>query len=117
MAELGGDQCIRVRDHNCNWITIPLKFNGDIMTLDINEPPEEELLALRVNWLMPPMEKITSQSIRRSRVALESHNIQIPGQLRPILEEELSVPQSDIEPKVGKGCRTIKEWKELLAFP
>ena len=116
-AELGGDQCIRVKDHNRNWINIPLKFNGDIMTLDINEPTEEELLALRVNWLTPPMEKITPQSIRRSRVALESHNIQIPGQLRPIPEEELSVPQSDIEPKVGKGCRTIKEWKELLAFP
>ncbi len=42
----------------------------------------------------------------------------IPSQLRPITEEELSVPQSDLEPKVGKGFRTIKEeWKELLAFP
>ncbi len=63
-AELGGDQqCIRVKDHNRNWITIPLKFNGDIMTLDINEPTKEELLALRVNRLTSPMEKITPQSI------------------------------------------------------
>ncbi len=72
-AELGGDQCIRVKDHNRNWITIPLKFNSDIMTLDINEPTKEELLALRVNWLMPPIEKITPQLIHDTESTKTNH--------------------------------------------
>ena len=60
----GGDQCIRAKDENRNWIKILIRFNGDIMPVNLREPTEDELLALRVNWLTPPMEKITPQSIR-----------------------------------------------------
>ena len=66
----GGEQCIRIKDHTGNCMTILLEFNDDIMKLDLREPTDDELLALRVNWLTPPMEEITPQSIRRSRVAL-----------------------------------------------
>ena len=59
----GGDKCLRIKDKSGSWITIPLKFNGDIMTIDLREPTEDEKLALRVNWLTPPMEDITPQSI------------------------------------------------------
>jgi hypothetical protein len=113
----GGDQCIKVRDHNGERIIIPLKFNGDIMTVDIREPSEEELLALRVIWLTPPMETITPQSIRRSRGALKDFNIQRPGEESVVPEEEISVHQSEPVPDIGKGKRTVGEWKELLAFP
>ena len=61
--KLGGDQCIRIQDKNGSWITIPLKYNGDIMTCELREPTEEEQLELRVNWLNPPMEELTPQSI------------------------------------------------------
>ena len=113
----GGSQCIKLVDHDGKERIIPLKFNGDIMTLDIHVPTEEELLALRVNWLTPPMENITPQSIRRSRKALQDYNIQVPGQEESVPEEEQSVPTSDIGPSPGKGQRTIEEWKELLSFP
>ena len=71
----GGDQYIRVKDESRSWITIPLKVNGDIMTVDLSTPTEEELLALTVNWLTPPMEKVTPQSIQRRKRALEAHDI------------------------------------------
>ena len=47
--EEGGDECIRIKDESGNWIAIPLKFNGDIMTVDIRTPNKKDLLALRVN--------------------------------------------------------------------
>ena len=117
----GGDQCIVIKDQDDQWRRIPLDFNGDIMKLDIREPTEEELLALRVNWLTPPMEELTPQSIQRNRVALQIFNLQIPGQAQPVQEEEIPVqdelPAND-EPVIGKGGkRTIAGWKELLAFP
>ena len=62
-TEQGGYQCLRIKDQSGSWITIPLKFNGDIMNIDIREPNKDEQLALRVNWLTPPMEDITPQSI------------------------------------------------------
>ena len=113
----GGDQCIRAKDESGNWIKIPLRFNGDIMTVNLREPTEDELLALRVNWLTPPMEKITPQSIRRSRVAMQAHQLQIPGQDQPVSEEELIIPDPGVETLAGKGKRTISDWKELLGFP
>ena len=114
----GGEQCIRIKDHTGNWMTIPLEFNDDIMKLDLREPTDDELLALRVNWLTPPMEEITPQSIRRSRVALQNHSLQVLGQLEVIPEEEVSVQDpTAIEPEIGKGKRTIEGWKKLLAFP
>ena len=55
----GGGQCIILKDQEGNERNIPLKFNGDIMTVNLRAPTEDELLALRVNWLTPPMEKLT----------------------------------------------------------
>ena len=59
--EVGGTQCMKFRDLNRKEINIPFRFNGDIMTVDLREPTEEELVALRVNWLLSPMEDITPQ--------------------------------------------------------
>ena len=63
------------------------------------------------------MEKLTPQSIRRSRAVLQTYNIQIPGEKEMIPEEEVVVNNSTLEPEAGKGKRTNKEWKQLLAFP
>ena len=48
--EAGGDQCMSFKNQDGKDIIIPLKFNGDIMTVDLREPSDKELLALRVNW-------------------------------------------------------------------
>ena len=56
--EEGGYQCIRIKYEIGNWITILLKFNGDIMKIYLRTPNEEELLSLRVNWLTPPIYKL-----------------------------------------------------------
>ena len=58
----GGDQCIYLNDGK-RHITIPLKFNGDIVTVELFEPTKDELLTLKVNWRTPPMEELTLQSI------------------------------------------------------
>ena len=115
--EQGGEQCMYIKNENGNWLTVPLEFNGDIMKVHLTKPTEEELLALRVNWLTPPMEQITPQSIRRSRAALQTHEIQTPGEKEPVPEEEVVVQNPDPEPEVGKGERPIQEWKQLLGFP
>ena len=65
-----GYQCLIIKDQSGSLITIPLKFNGDIVTIDLRDPTKDEQLALKVNWLTPPMEDITPQSIRRSREVL-----------------------------------------------
>ena len=87
------------------------------MTVDVREPTEEKLLALGVNWLTQPMEELTPRSIRQSRVALQTHNLQIPNEKESIPEEELTVHETVTEPEAGKGKRTVAEWKELLDFP
>ena len=117
--ELGGDQCIRFKADDGSWTTIPLSYDGDIMTCSLREPTEEEQLALRVNWLTPPMEVLTPQSIRRSKAVLERYQLQVPGQEKPAVpEEKQPVPQSGgEEPKSDKGKRSNSEWKELLSFP
>ncbi len=115
--EHGGAQSMEVSGPNGKKHKIPLKFNGDIMTLDVREPTQEELMALGVIWILPPMEKITPQSIRRSRIALESFQLQVPDeneQLAP--EEEETSPSQSVNP-IGKGKRSVAEWKDLLAFP
>ena len=43
-------------------------------------PTEEELLALRVNWLALPMEQIIPQSIRQNRKVLQDYDTQVPQQ-------------------------------------
>ena len=113
----GGDQCLRIKDQSGSWITIPLKFNGDIITIDLREPTEDEQLELRVNCMTLPMEDITPQSIRRSRVIFQEYQLQIPEQYQQVFEEEQLVPQSGVEPEPGKCKRTTTEWKELLGFP
>ena len=55
--EEGGDKCIITKYESSNWITVPLKFNGYIMTIDLRTPTEEEILSLRVNWLTLPIDK------------------------------------------------------------
>ena len=88
------------------------------MACELRDPTEEEQLALRVNWLTPPMEELTPQSIWRSKTVLGRYQLQMPGQVDPAVpEEEQLVPQSGVEPKYGKGERSNSEWKELLAFP
>ena len=116
--QVGGDQNMMVKDERGNTINIPLKFNDHIMSLDLRQPTEEELMALRVIWVLPPMENITPQSIRRSRIALENFQLQIPGNDQPVPEEEQPVARSPEVPNVlGKGKRTMEKWKELLAYP
>ena len=86
--ELGGHQCIRIQDGNRSWITIPLKYNGDIITCELREPTKEEQLALRVNWLTTPMEELTPQSIWQSKTVLERYQLQMPGKEYPAVPEE-----------------------------
>ena len=66
----GGKYHIRIKFDLSKWHTIPLTFNGSITTVPLRTPTEEELLTLMVNWVLPPMEVVTPQSIRRSRSAL-----------------------------------------------
>ena len=66
------------------------------------------------------MEELTPQSIRRSRRALETHNLQIQDKSEEVLEEEVPIHEdgrAETEPDIGKGKRSVSEWKELLAFP
>ena len=62
------------------------------------------------------MEEITPQSLRRSRVDLETFRLQVPDEQEQVPEEEISVSSPSPGP-IGKGKRTVEEWKELLAFP
>ena len=55
------------------------------------------------------MEKLTPKSIQRSRVALEAHNMQVPGQDQPVPEEEIAVQESEVDTLYGKGKRTTEE--------
>jgi hypothetical protein len=61
--EVGGTQCVIVKDNGGKFITIPLDFDGSIMTANLRTPSEEELVALRVIWVLPSTEIITPQSI------------------------------------------------------
>jgi len=64
------------------------------------------------------MEKVTPQSIRRSRRALDDFIIRATEKYEePVPEEELIVQQSEAEPIAGKGKRTVAKWKELLSHP
>ena len=106
-----------VKDDGGKFITIPLDFDGSIMTANLRTPSEEELVALRVIWVLPPMEIITPQSIRRNRATLKNYQLQVPGEKQTVPEEELPVSPPNVAPDIGKGKRTTEEWKELLAFP
>jgi len=95
---------------------IPLKLNGDIMTVACRMPTDEELLALKINWITPSMEEVTPQSIRRAKRAIEEYQLKVPDDDEEVPEEEVAV-HYNTNPKAGKGKRTVGEWKQLLAFP
>ena len=118
-VEVGGKQSFSFTDIDGNRRVIPMHFNGDIMTVNLRQPNNEELLALRVNWITPPMEELTPQSIRRSKRAVEEYNLQVPNLPNTVPEEEVAV-QGDtptVPDEVGKGKRTVGEWRQLLGFP
>ena len=56
-----GSQCFKVKDYNGELVKIPLAFNGYIMRAGLRTPTEEEFLALRAIWVMPPMEKVRTK--------------------------------------------------------
>ena len=114
--EVGGTQCMKIKQESGDYVTIPLDFDGSIMTANLRTPSEEELMVLRVIWVLPPMEDITPQSIRRSRVMLKDYQLQVPGEEQSVPEEESLVPAPNVGPKKF-GTRTTEEWKELLGFP
>ena len=62
--EVGGKQSFTVTDDIGKRSVIPLKFNGDIMTVACRMSTDEELLALKISWVTPPMGEVTPQSIR-----------------------------------------------------
>ena len=114
-----GKQNIEVSDGQGGILDIPLKFDGDIVTLDLREPTEEELATLSVVWIRPAMET-ESQSIRRSRRRVERNQVQQVGNNITAVEEKTSVQDSVNQPtkevKFGND-KELKNWKELLGFP
>jgi len=85
---------------------IPLKFNGDVLTIACCEPTNEELLALKVNWITPPVIEKTPQSIRRAKRAMEEYQLRVPDEQEEILEEEFIVHGCTLtDPEAGKGKR------------
>jgi len=56
--DVGGKQSFTVTDNFGKRSLIPLKFNGDIMTVACRMPIDEELLALKINWITPSMEEV-----------------------------------------------------------
>ena len=64
------------------------------------------------------MEKVTPQSIRRNKRALNDFIIrETEEEVEPVPEEERLVQQLETEPIAGKGKRTVAKWKELLSYP
>ena len=115
----GGEQVVKMKDNDGNLIKIPLKFvGGDTMRIALRKPTQEELMALRVIWVLPPMEELTPQSIRRSKRDFDAFQLQtVENDVQEsIPEEEKSVLTPDTRPE-GKGTRTVEEWKALLAYP
>jgi len=116
--EVGGKQSFTVTDNIGKRSVIPLKFNGDIMTVVCCSciPTDEEIMALKINWITPPMEEVTPQLIRRAKRAVEEYQLKVPDDGDEIPDEEIAV-HDNTDPKAGKGERTVGEWKQLLAFP
>ena len=114
--DVGGKQSFTVTDDVGKRSVIPLKFNGEIMTVACRMPIDEELLALKINWITPSMEEVTPQSIRRAKRAIEEYQLKVPDDEEEVPEEEVAV-HYNTNPKAGKGKRTVGEWKQLLAFP
>ena len=114
----GGSQNMVIRMHDGSQREIPLGFDGDIMKVNISEPTEEELATLRVVWITPTIDgnEYTPQSLRRSRVAADTFQLQIPGQAEPVSEEEQPTEETSNEDN-SSGKIGIKDWKALLGFP
>jgi len=73
--DVGGKQSFTVTDDVGKRSVIPLKFNGDIMTVACRMPTDRELLAMRINWITPSMEEVTLQSIRLAKRAIEKYQL------------------------------------------
>ena len=67
---------------------IPLDFDGDIMTIKLRTPTDEELETLGVAWITPAMHNYSPQSIRRSRTARPSYELEGVG--------PVALPQAEI---------------------
>jgi len=104
--DVGGKQSFTVTDDVGKRSVIPLKFNGDIMTFACRIPTDEELLALKINWITPSMEEVTPQSIRRAKRVIEEYQIKVPEDEEEVPEEEVAV-HDNTNPKAGKGERTV----------
>src|SRR5210317_1913741 len=109
---IGGTQRIELKDNEGRSRSIPLNFDDHIMTVDLREPSEEELMALRVIWVLPPMANITPQSFRQSRKLLEDHHLETPGEFEPVTQEEQTIPLTTTVLNTKKGQRTVEEWKQ-----
>ncbi len=101
-------------------ISIPFAFDGDIMMLKLREPTQEEITTLGVVWIMPAMDKKSSQSIRRN-IAEE----ELPATRVSTLEEDNEPVEVRTSPtqhapkglvKFGNDAG-LKYWKSLLGFP
>ena len=55
--------------------------------MKLSTTTKEDIMVLRVIWIIPPMEKVTPQSIRITKVGLEYLQIQVSGQDHPVPEE------------------------------
>ena len=61
-----GSQCFKVKDDSGGLVTIPLSFNGDIIRVGFRTTTEEEFVALRAIWVVPPMEKVRTKINKQS---------------------------------------------------
>ena len=64
-----GSQCFKVKDDSGGLVTTPLSFNGDIIRVGFRTPTEEEFVALRAIWVVPPMEKVRTKINKQSDVS------------------------------------------------
>ena len=61
-----GSQCFKVKDDSGGLVKIPLAFNGDIMRVGLRTPTEEEFVALKAVWFIPPMETVRTKTSKQS---------------------------------------------------
>ena len=110
-------QYIKVKNESGKWITMPTKSNGKNMTINLRQPTEEDLMALRAICIFPPMEKVTHKFIQRSRSALESFQIQVPRQDQLVSGEGQPITYPNVKPIIGKVKKSTDERREILTFP
>ena len=97
---------------------VPLSFDGDIMTLPIREPTDNELQSLGILWLLPSIES-NPRPIRRRRkdpvVELylpPTENIHANSE-----DDDISVPEETVLVPVWKNNKKNQRWKTCLGYP